>query len=278
MKIETKARDEKANRRFNPYKKTRRRRILYHKVLNVISEKVSNKNQTIMTERNNQSITVLRECSWTDSDSPTEESEEEVGSDIQGIHPRPAPPFRPRLSHRIQIGTEDLMTAREEAERCIVGFLLDLRRFSTETIQKWVQQEWRPLGEVTVIGRDDNMYLIYFSNDIDREVALEQTPWSYQGALFATRKWNPNVPLKDIVLDRIELWMQIWPLPIEYQNPTVAVKLARLAGQVVRVDWKNRRPRNIRYLRVRIVVDPREPLAAGCTMERDNGTVQWIEF
>ncbi|OMP12825.1 hypothetical protein COLO4_02718 [Corchorus olitorius] len=125
------------------------------------------------------------------------------------------------------------MTAREEAERCIVGFLLDIKRFSIETILKWVNKEWRPLGEITVIGRDDNKYLIYFSNEVDRKVALEQTSWSYHGALFATRKWNPNVPLKEIVLDRIELWLQIYPT---------------------------------------------EPLAAGCTIERDNGTVQWVEF
>ncbi|OMO55535.1 hypothetical protein COLO4_35935 [Corchorus olitorius] len=231
-----------------------------------------------MTEPNQININFLRECSWTDSDSPTEESEEEVESDLQCIHPRPAPPFRSRLSHRVRLGTGDVMESREETNKCIVGFLLDMRRFSTETIQRWVQQEWKPTGEVTVIGRDDNRYLIFFSDDTDRRVALEQTPWSYQGALFATRRWNPNVPLGEIVLDRIELWLQIWGLSVEYQNAVVAEKLARTAGEVIRIDWRNQRPRNIRFLRVRIALDPRQPLAAGCTLEKDDGTVQWVPF
>ncbi|OMP10449.1 helicase-like transcription factor-like protein [Corchorus olitorius] len=87
-----------------------------------------------MEERVEQSVTMLRECSWTDSDSPTEKSEEETYSGIQGTFPRPTQPFKPRLSHKIRLGTEDLMEAIEEAEKCIVGFLLDLRRFSSETI------------------------------------------------------------------------------------------------------------------------------------------------
>ncbi|OMO86897.1 hypothetical protein COLO4_20867 [Corchorus olitorius] len=231
-----------------------------------------------MAEPNQINIKFLRECSWTDSDSPTEESEEKIDSNIQAVHPRPAPPFRSRLSHKIRLNSEDIMETREEANKCIVGFMLDMRRFPIESIQRWVQQEWEPTSEVSVIGRDDNRYLIYFSDDTDRQVAIEQTPWNFQGAFFATRKWNPNIPLGEIVLDRIELWLQIWGLPIEYQNAVAVGKLARTAGEVIRIDWRHQRPRNIRFLRVRIALDPRQPLAAGCTLEMDDGTVRWINF
>ncbi|OMP03520.1 hypothetical protein COLO4_10358 [Corchorus olitorius] len=196
-----------------------------------------------MTEANQQNFRALRECSWTDSNSPTEESEEEIESDIQAIHPRPIAPFRSRLSHRVRINSEDLMATREETNKCSVGFLLDIR-----------------------------------SNDTDWKVALERTPLSYQGALFATRRWNPNVPLGEIVLDIIELWLHIERLPMEYQNNIVAEKLARTAGEIIEIDWVDQRPRNITFLRVRIALDPRQPLASGCTLEKDDGMMQWVDF
>ncbi|OMO89794.1 hypothetical protein COLO4_19587 [Corchorus olitorius] len=265
MKIEAKARTEKLNRRFMPYLTLKRRRIIMQTTTIEFKEPSFNSYHTTMNEANHLNIKFLRECSWTDSDSPTEESEEEVESNIQATHPRPTAPFRSRISHRVRISSEDVMVTREETHKCIVGFLLDMRRFSSETIQRWANQEWDPHGEITVVGRDDNRYLIYISDETDRRVALEQTPWSYQGALFATRRWNPNVPLRDMVLDRIELWLQIVGLPVEYQNNIVAEKLARTAGEIIKIDWVHRRPRNIRFLRVRIALDPRQPLASGHT-------------
>ncbi|OMO57084.1 hypothetical protein COLO4_35506 [Corchorus olitorius] len=112
---------------------------------------------------------------------------------------------------------------------------------------------------------------------------IERWHWSrphgaIRGLCLLLRSWNPNIPLGEIVLDRIELWLQIWGLPVEYQNAVVAEKLARTAREVIKIDWRHLRPRNIRFLRVRIALDPRKPLASGCTMERSNGTVQWAVF
>ncbi|OMO89546.1 hypothetical protein COLO4_19700 [Corchorus olitorius] len=266
------------SRRYSPYLKNRGRKVQMQKFSSVSLKPSTTTHQIKMAESSLPNIRYLRECSWTDSDSPTEESEEDSGNSIQDSYPRPPPPFRSIVSHRIRVEPKDLMEAREEASKCIVGFLLDIRKFSTENVQRWLNQAWQPVGEVTVIGRDDDRYLIYIASEVDRKAALEQTPWAFQGALFATRKWNPNVPLGDMVLDRVELWLQIWGLPFEYQNRRVAEKLAHTAGEIIKIDWRNRRPRNIRFLRIRIALDPRQPLAPRCTIERDDGTIQWAEF
>ncbi|OMP08518.1 hypothetical protein COLO4_06395 [Corchorus olitorius] len=187
--MESRTIEEKCNRRFLPYLKSRRTILAVE-----LPKATFNTQQIKMSEPNQVNIKFLRECSWTDSDSPTEESEEEIESDIQAIHPRPTPPFRSRLSHRVRLETVDVMESREEASRCL--------------------------------------------------------------------RWNPNVPLGEIVLDRIELWLQIWGLSIEYHNARVAEKLARTAREIIKIDWRYQRPRNIRFLRVRIALDPKQPLAA----------------
>ncbi|OMP08985.1 hypothetical protein COLO4_05924 [Corchorus olitorius] len=38
-------------------------------------------------------------------------------------------------------------------------------------------------------------------------------------------------------IHRMPFWIQLWGLPLEYQNPTVARRLADTAGRVITVDW-----------------------------------------
>ncbi|OMP08916.1 hypothetical protein COLO4_05997 [Corchorus olitorius] len=65
---------------------------------------------------------------------------------------------------------------------------------------------------------------------------------------------------------------------LECLQPALANRLARHAGDVLEIDWANTRPRNIRFLRVRIRIDPWKPLLAGVSFRRDDGVVQWAEF
>ncbi|OMO73972.1 hypothetical protein COLO4_26770 [Corchorus olitorius] len=231
----------------------------------------SNNTQCTMSDIENYRISHKRECSWTDSDSSSPEHSNDATNGL------PPPPIG-RRSHRISFPLSLINSAKEEAQQCVVGFLMDIRKFSSANIQRMVNQAWRCLGTTTVKGRADDKYLIHLDHPVDRKVALERTPWSLEGALFVTVKWNPNTPLSQLKLERMEAWLQIWDLPIEYQQPHVAETMAQVAGEVIRLDWDDSPTRNIRYMRVRIAVDPRKPLAAGCTLEMDNGYTMRIPF
>ncbi|OMP08986.1 hypothetical protein COLO4_05925 [Corchorus olitorius] len=78
---------------------------------------------------------------------------------------------------------------------------------------------------------------------------------------------------------RMPIWVQLWDLPLEYQIPTVATRLAENAGlQVITVDWADVIPRNITFMRVQVLIDRLEPLVAGTFMQQDDGVVIWVEF
>ncbi|OMO68219.1 Zinc knuckle CX2CX4HX4C [Corchorus olitorius] len=76
----------------------------------------------------------------------------------------------------------------------------------------------------------------------------------------------------------MDIWLHLCGLSFEYQLPSIARRLARHAGEVLMVDWANRRPRNIRFMRVRVRIDPWKPLVAGCILKRTNGFISWVEF
>ncbi|OMO83903.1 Zinc knuckle CX2CX4HX4C [Corchorus olitorius] len=92
---------------------------------------------------------------------------------------------------------------------------------------------------------------------------------------YINREWE----LRGIAwLPGINIWLQIWDLPFEYQQSLVAKRMALLPRGVLQLDWEERQPRNIRFMRIRVSVDLTFPLVPGCTLERDDGTSQWIRF
>lgn len=48
-------------------------------------------------------------------------------------------------------------------------------------------------------------------------------------------------------------------------------------GIVERVDWEDRIPRNIRFMRVRLRVNPWMPVITGFTLKLDDGSETWIQ-
>ncbi|OMO77915.1 hypothetical protein COLO4_24956 [Corchorus olitorius] len=220
-------------------------------------------------------IRLMRECSWSNSDSSSEESGDSAQNERMNV-PVSEPQMKPRRSHAFSFSAEELEERRSEGQACLVGFLLDARRFSTEFIQNYINREWEIRGTATVIGRDGNKFLIHYNREIDRRVGVHANPWAIEGAIFVQQPWNPNIPLAQTTLPRIALWLQIWDLPFEYQQPFVARRMALSAGEVLQIDWEDRMPRNIRFMRVRISADLTVPLVPGYTLERDDGSSQWI--
>ncbi|OMO61581.1 Endonuclease/exonuclease/phosphatase [Corchorus capsularis] len=205
-----------------------------------------------------------RECSWTSSDESTHGSNDEADSRKGAMQPSP---WLQRESNKIHFSRDELLPFRSEGEECVIGFLLNDRRFSTSLIQNYINNAWELVGTVTVMGREENRYLIHFDNEVDRRAAVMGNPWCCQGATFVVGNWMPNTALCEVRLARFPVWLQIWFLPFEYQQPLVAGRLASAAGDVIRVDWTRRRTRNIRFMRVRINISPYEPLTPGCTLD-----------
>ncbi|OMP05914.1 Endonuclease/exonuclease/phosphatase [Corchorus olitorius] len=227
---------------------------------------------------NHPRINFQRECRWTSSDSSTQESSDSEDSSWGSSRPNQPPPWLQRETNRVTFSAEELRPFRNEGSESLIGFLLDDRRFSTRFIQNYINSEWTLVGNATVMGRDENRYIVHFDNDVDRRAAVMGNPWCCHGATFVMGYWSPNIPLNEVRLARFPVWLQIWNLPYEYQQPLVAERLARTAGDVVRIDWRSTRPRNIRFMRVRINVNPDEPLTPGCTLDKDDGTSQWVQF
>ena len=80
---------------------------------------------------------------------------------------------------------------KEGWRQCLVAHLLDYRVFSVRTLQLLIDTYWNLRGEVSVMGRQRNFYVLRFQDDEDKDYIKENGPWSMQGALLVTNYWCP---------------------------------------------------------------------------------------
>ena len=77
-------------------------------------------------------------------------------------------------------------------------------------------------------------------------------PWVVDGALLILEKWRPNLVFNKLHIYFISIWVQFHVLPLEYQYLEMAERLGQIMGVLEKVDWEDRLPRNIRFLRAKV--------------------------
>lgn len=74
-----------------------------------------------------------------------------------------------------------------------------------------------------------------------------------------------------------KLYISMGPIawiPLEHQYP----KLGERMGQLMeRVDWEDKLPRNIRFMRIKVRIDPWLLVIAGFMLRLDDGFRVWIQ-
>ncbi|OMO86254.1 hypothetical protein COLO4_21261 [Corchorus olitorius] len=66
----------------------------------------------------------------------------------------------------------------------------------------------------------------------------QESPWSFDGAFFFTKPWSPNQHVVERPMNRVEIWVRLWGLPLEYQHPNIAKKIAKAIGESVQALHK----------------------------------------
>ncbi|OMO84704.1 hypothetical protein COLO4_21887 [Corchorus olitorius] len=220
-----------------------------------------------------------RECSWSNSGESSEASDGEdqhtrlymdtPAPQIEDITRRgPTPDYTP----------EELAEDRMIWKHCLVGHLMDTKKYSTHFIQQWINRVWELGDNAEVLSRDKNKVVIYFEKELDKQFVLQENPWSIDGSMILMEEWRENTKLKNMTIQSTPIWMQIWGLPLEYLSPHSARKFGSIAGRFEGVDWPRRITRNIRFLRARVWVNPNKPLIAGSFYRRDDGVRDWVDF
>ena len=171
---------------------------------------------------------------------------------------------------------EEIAIQRNYWNLCAIGFILDHRKFSVSHLQHIIDNAWRIRGIVSIVGRESYFYVFHFEFEEDLLHICNEGPWAVAGALLVLERWTPNLILSHLQLNYISIWVQLHGLPLEYQYFELAEKMGHMMGLLERVDWEDKIPRNIRFMRVKVRIDPWLPVIVGFMMRLDDGSRVWI--
>lgn len=175
----------------------------------------------------------------------------------------------------LQSSEEDVTENPAFRSKCLIGVLIDKKLLSLDHMQEIVSAAWRLQGSVQVIRKENNIYIFQFSNCEDQEFLLGEKVLAVKSRILFLQQWKPDMNLSELKVEKVPLWFQFWGLPLEYYCTEVATQLGNMAGEVQKVEQN---ARNILSIRVRVYVNPDEPLSMGCFVKLDNGRDVWVQY
>ena len=99
------------------------------------------------------------------------------------------------------------LESREQCNHCLIGFLLDDRTLSPRRIQTSLYIAWVLRDSFYVVGKEDEIYALYFQDMKDKDYVQENDPWFIPGALLHFASWRPNIRLSHVQVDSISVWV-----------------------------------------------------------------------
>ena len=149
--------------------------------------------------------------------------------------------------------TNELASNRTLWQSCLMGFLLDERSFSPRRLQiilsaaravfkSWVEME----------------NFLSFTFKWKRIVSMRAPTAPGLFKVLCYHVFTGDQIWDCIILRVIDvvIWIQVWGLPIGYHNLNFSEYIGAMVSPVEWVDWPNGFPRNLRFLRIRVQIQP----------------------
>ncbi|KAJ1430901.1 Ribonuclease H superfamily [Sesbania bispinosa] len=106
--------------------------------------------------------------------------------------------------------------------------------------------------------------------------AVQDGPWFVMGHLLSLQNWIPEAAVHEVSYDKVEFWVQLHGLPLEYMSNSNAVKVARLLGDIVMIEDPYVGELLLRpFLRVRVMIDIKKQLVTGFWLPRKDLPKVW---
>jgi hypothetical protein len=177
----------------------------------------------------------------------------------------------------LAIGESVLAPLLSRGSSCVVGKLLADRVVSKETIKTPMIRAWHPSGRVTFKNLGENLFLIEFQYEWDKDRIMEGRPWTFDGHLLSLVDYDGVTPLAQLEFDKAAFWVRMSNLPLACMSREVGLNIGSSMGVVEEVDVDDDGVGWGEFLRVRVILDLSKPLPRGRTIRVREKSV-WVTF
>lgn len=139
------------------------------------------------------------------------------------------------------------------------------------------KQLWRTGNGFRVRNQGNNIVLFVFDNLMEVDKILKSQLWSFDKHLILMQCYSNDVPVTELVFEKVPFWVQVHDLPNSFMTRKVVESLCEVVGEVHKTDGVVDEDGGS-FFCVRVVVDTTLPLCRGRVITLPNGSKSWVSF
>ena len=147
-----------------------------------------------------------------------------------------------------------------------------------------LKRVWSQFGNVNITARDekdhdDDIVIVTAEDEDIADSILRNSPWSVLGFTVHVQVWPATKAIEDLPTHQIAFWIQIRGVPLYLYVESNVRDMIDHFGEFIKMDnTLDGGDGTYSFLRVRVLLDGREPLPTGFRLSREDGSVSWVEF
>ncbi|KAK6128037.1 hypothetical protein DH2020_038201 [Rehmannia glutinosa] len=177
----------------------------------------------------------------------------------------------------IALEESDVAFGIQECNKSLLGRIFGEKKASFTGIKNTMAIIWQTREAFSVREVGVDAFQFVFRNKDDKEKVLKGKPWSFDNQYLILKEWNEERYAQVQYFHTVELWIQIWNLPLHWISIETGFRIGRLFGSVLDVNIPEMGSSYGRFVKARVEVNLNKPLIWGTFINLGDAKV-WVDF
>lgn len=116
----------------------------------------------------------------------------------------------------VRFTEEEVYEAGKDFLQSLVIRLVGNRGYNKAALKSVLKELWKPKYGLKFTEVEGNILIAKFADESDLENVLAKRPWRFMGWVVEIERWKSGKQLSELFSNRIQLWIQIHNLPVEF--------------------------------------------------------------
>lgn len=177
----------------------------------------------------------------------------------------------------IPILLEEDVNRIDQVQHALVGKVIADRPLNKAAIKNMLLKAWGDIEDVQISDVGLNLFLFTFNKEEESQRIFAKAPWFVMNKLISLQRWNAHVSMNELRYNKVQFWVQIQGLPLEFLTVQSADKILSMIGEIQEIENPMVEGKIIRhFIRARVEIDIQHPLSTGCWVPRRNMSRIWV--
>lgn len=136
----------------------------------------------------------------------------------------------------IPILLEEDVNRIDQVQHALVGKVIADRPLNKAAIKNMLLKAWGDIEDVQISDVGLNLFLFTFNKEEESQRIFAKAPWFVMNKLISLQRWNAHVSMNELRYNKVQFWVQIQGLPLEFLTVQSADKILSMIGEIQEIE------------------------------------------